>query len=210
MLCVLGPPSAQLSSRFSVRSVIIIAAIVYSLGIYLTTYASQVWQAFLTYTFLAGLGSGFIYTPLSALLAFYFFKYLPIASALSISGKQVGSAAFTPIARWILRDYGLNTLILSHTILALAIGLIAILVRPPPSPPQTPSVDATTQEQPQQAVITYWAILKHRRFMLWCFALSFHFFAYYLPTYHLVSEFLYILTLHLICSLLRFVMPSAA
>ena len=183
MLCIFGLPAAHLSSHFSPRSVLVVGAVVYSAGAYATTYAKQVWQAVLCYAVLAGIGTGLIYTPTVGLLPLYFSKYLPVASALSITGLQVGSAAFNPIARWLLRDYGLDNVILAYTVLGLAIGLFAILIRRPPevAPPQTAA--ATTR-----AVTKYKTILKHRRFMLWCAAMSLHFFTYYLPTYHLVRQ----------------------
>ncbi|PKM67600.1 MAG: MFS transporter [Firmicutes bacterium HGW-Firmicutes-19] len=113
--------AGRLQDRFGPRLVATIGISLYSGGLMLTSFASELWQLYITYGIIAGAGVGFVYVcPLSTLV-----KWFPKRKGM-ITGVAVGAFGMGSLVFKSAIQYFISTLGVSQTFFAL--GLISALI----------------------------------------------------------------------------------
>jgi MFS family permease len=138
-LCM-GPASflwGALSDRFGTRAVVLAGGALLGLGLVAASQAATVGQFQLLFGMIIGVAAGSFYAPLTAAATRWFTRHRSLAVALISAGFAVGSMTISPLARWLITDYGWRTAMLTLGALSWVFIIpAALLVRKPPALPR--------------------------------------------------------------------------
>ena len=146
-LCM-GPASfvwGALSDRFGTRAVALLGGALLGLGLVAASQAGTVGQFQILFGMIIGVAAGSFYAPLTATATHWFIRHRSLAVALISAGFAIGSMTISPLARWLITDYGWRTAMFVLGALSwLFIIPAALLVRrPPPALPRAAGVAAS-------------------------------------------------------------------
>src|SRR5947209_9390986 len=138
-LCM-GPASflwGALSDRFGTRSVVLAGGALLGLGLIAASQAGTVGEFQTLFGMIIGVAAGSFYAPLTATATHWFTRHRSLAVALISAGFAIGSTTISPLARWLIDDYGWRTAMFTLGGLSwLLIVPAALLVRKPPALPR--------------------------------------------------------------------------
>ena len=138
-LCM-GPASflwGALSDRFGTRAVVLLGGALLGLGLVAASQAGTVGQFQVLFGMIIGVAAGSFYAPLTATATRWFTRHRSLAVALISAGFAIGSTTISPLARWLIDDYGWRTAMFTLGGLSwLLIIPAALLVRKPPALPR--------------------------------------------------------------------------
>jgi MFS family permease len=122
------------SDRFGPRRVVTFGAIVLGLAFLLMSRVGGLWQLYLFYGVLGGIGQGCISVPVSSTVAGWFTKRRALMSCIANSGIGLGTAIVPPFATQLMENHGWRTSVLIIGIIAMAlIALLAQFIKRVPS-----------------------------------------------------------------------------
>lgn len=130
-----GPLAGYCIQRWGARKVIAISALFLGVALAVTSQVKQIWQFYLLWGFLVGLGHSFqSIVPWTAVISNWFTKKRGAAMGIAMSGIGIGYFIIVPLTQYIISNYSWRTALISlGAILALGIApLSAILVREKP------------------------------------------------------------------------------
>src|SRR3984893_7169176 len=143
----MGPASffwGALSDRIGTRAVVLSGGALSGLGLVAASQAATVGQFQILFGMIIGVAAGRFYAPLTATATRWFTRHRSLAVALISAGFAIGSMTISPLARWLITDYGWRTTMFALGALSwLFIIPAALLVRKPPALPQSASTTAT-------------------------------------------------------------------
>ena len=90
------------SDRFGSRVVLVFGAFVFSIGLLVSSSAQQLWQFYLGFGVLAGIGRASARAPLLAGVMQFFDKRRGLAMGITLSGTGVGTLLFPPLVRYVI------------------------------------------------------------------------------------------------------------
>ncbi|MBV8089658.1 MAG: MFS transporter [Alphaproteobacteria bacterium] len=138
-LCM-GPASflwGALSDRFGTRAVVLSGGALLGLGLVAASQAVTVSQFQLLFGIVIGIAAGSFYAPLTATATRWFVHHRSLAVALISAGFAIGSTTISPLASWLITDYGWRfSMFTLGTLSWLLIIPSALLVRKPPALPR--------------------------------------------------------------------------
>ncbi|XP_059162392.1 monocarboxylate transporter 12-like [Physella acuta] len=124
----MGPLCGALVNRYSVRTTLIFATFLTSLGFILNGLAPNVYFLFFSQTIVGGIGRGLMSSVL--LLNLYFDKHRSLAQGLSSAGVGFGAFAIVPLVQILFEEFGsLGTFMIIGAI-SLNGWVVAMLFRP--------------------------------------------------------------------------------
>lgn len=188
LLFLFGPFTTALCTKFGCRGVTVFGAVLFGLGLFLSSYANAVYQLFFTYSILFSAGGSCCYYTSVLILSEYFSKRLVFANGIGLSGCGLGTLMLAPLMNYFMDTfYWRETLrILSAaSVVLLLVGWIYFAV---PVPLQ--SLDAIPSATTQK--MFNMALLKNKAFILWIIATGLVLFGFYIPYVHLVSVFFFL------------------
>jgi MFS family permease len=123
----------MLSDRIGTRKVVLAGGCLVGLGMVLSSQITAVWQLYLTFSLLTGLGVSAFYAPLSSTATRWFTKNRGLALGIVSAGMGVGILVMSPLTRWLisLLDWRWAMLILGDLAWLIIIP-VALLVRDSP------------------------------------------------------------------------------
>jgi MFS family permease len=138
LLFFMGTIAGRLTDMGHLRPVIVGGAFTTLLGTFMTSISRTYWQLFLAQGVCVGLGNGFLFAPVMAVISTYFSSKKALAMGIAACGSVTGGLVFPSMARtllytigfgWTMRAIGLIQLIT----LSLAVILLKLRVAPAPS-----------------------------------------------------------------------------
>ena len=120
---VAGMIGGRLTDRFGPRVLMVSAGLFLGSGYLLMSQVSAIWQLYLFYGVLVGLGMCGI-APLLSTVARWFVKRRGLMTGIAISGIGVGTLIIPPIANWLISNYSWRT---SYTIVGIAVLVLIVL-----------------------------------------------------------------------------------
>lgn len=98
----------KLSSRYSVRAVIITGGIILSIGFFLSGFITEAnsWLLWITYGILGGIGMGFTYSTTIACTQKWFPDKKGMVTGFIVASLGFGGVVFTPIVEWLINSFG--------------------------------------------------------------------------------------------------------
>lgn len=123
---LMAPFSAILMERFGVRNVVCAALALIAGGMALATVSTEIWQLFLAWGLMLGVGSGLTAMVLAALVANrWFTARRGLVIGVLTASSATGQLAFLPVAAWLIEHMGWRVAVLP--VLA-ACGALAVVV----------------------------------------------------------------------------------
>lgn len=123
---LMAPFSAILMERFGVRNVVCAALALISGGMALATVSTELWQLFLAWGLMLGVGSGLTAMVLAALVANrWFTARRGLVIGMLTASSATGQLAFLPVAAWLIEHMGWRVAVLPVLV---ACGALAAVV----------------------------------------------------------------------------------
>ena len=132
---LMGPFAAVLMERYGLRAVMCTGLALVGFGMAMVTMASQLWQLFIVWSLMLGIGTGMTALVLGAVVANRWFvaRRGLVIGALAASAAT-GQLAFLPVAAWMIEHWGWRSAVVPVFVGAIVIGLLALaFVRNRPS-----------------------------------------------------------------------------
>ncbi|MPS27347.1 MFS transporter [Pigmentiphaga sp.] len=123
-----------LSDRYGTRPVVLAASVLLGLGLLLASRATSLTAFQLGYGVLVGVAGGAFFAPLMALATTWFERHRALAVSLVSAGMGVAPMTVSPLAGWLILEYGWRTAMATTGIAALLLLIPAgLLIRQPPA-----------------------------------------------------------------------------
>jgi predicted MFS family arabinose efflux permease len=123
---LMAPFSAMLIERFGVRNVVTAALALIASGMGLATVVTELWQLFIAWGLMLGVGSGLTALVLAAVVANRWFSARRgLVIGILTASAATGQLAFLPFAAWLIENMGWRVAVLPVLI---ACALLAVLV----------------------------------------------------------------------------------
>ena len=132
---LMGPFAAVLMERYGLRTVMCIGLALVGSGMALVTLASQLWQLFIVWSLMLGIGTGMTAMVLGAVVANrWFVGRRGLVIGMLTASSATGQLAFLPLAAWMIEHWGWRSAVIPVFFGAILIALLCLLfVRNRPS-----------------------------------------------------------------------------
>ncbi len=142
-----------LQDKLGSKTTIIVGGLMFTIGLFLSGYVSEVSMLYLTYSALAGIGGGVIYAGNIGNTVKFFPDKRGLAAGLCAAGYGCGAMLVAPIASALIINYGvLNTFQILGTAFFIIISICIMFIKKAPAGYKpagwTPPVTAATAAQP--------------------------------------------------------------
>lgn len=98
----------RFSDRFGPRIVVTTCGLLLASGYLLTSQISTIWQLYLFYG-IVGIGSSGAYVPSISALSRWFVKRRGLMTGIAMAGIGLGTMVMSPLANWLISNYGWRT-----------------------------------------------------------------------------------------------------
>jgi sugar phosphate permease len=131
---LMGPFSAALMERFGVRNIVCTALVMIALGMLLATQVIAIWQLFIVWGIVLGIGSGLTAMVLAAVVANrWFTSRRGLVIGLLTASTASGQLIFLPVAAWLIEHVSWRVAVIPVSVAcALAAVLVFCLMRDRP------------------------------------------------------------------------------
>ncbi len=116
-----GIGAGRLTDKFGPRLVATASGLFLGLGFFLMSRISAIWQLYLVFGVITGVGMGGLFVPMISTVSRWFVKRRGMMTGIVLSGSSLGMIIVPPLAAWLIITYGWRT---AYTI----VGLIAMIV----------------------------------------------------------------------------------
>jgi len=132
--------AGRLTDRFGPRMVIRITGLLLGLGYLLMSQTNSIWQLYIFYGIMIGVGMGGPFVPLLTTTARWFVVKRGLMTGIVAAGIGLGAVAIPPIANWLILhyDWRISYIILGSAVLVLTLPVAQLLRRDPAQIGQMP------------------------------------------------------------------------
>jgi len=122
---LLGIFAGRLNDRLGPRIIMTVASVLLGLGYFLISKVSALWQLYLFYGVIIGIGTGGCFVPLASTVARWFVRRRGLMTGIVVSSIGVGSMIMPPIATQLISGYGWRTTYVIFGIVVLVVTMVA-------------------------------------------------------------------------------------
>ena len=122
---VAGPTAGTLSDKYGPKRFILMGICFAGLGYLLSSQITSLWQLYLFFGFLPGIGTMFFLIPLVSTVTRWFGGRSALANGVLMSGFGWGQMLVPPLATYLLLQYGWGTCLIVLGTIALVLGTVA-------------------------------------------------------------------------------------
>ena len=115
--------TGKLNDRFGPRVVVSVCCLLLGAGYLLMSQVSDIWQLYLFYGVIIGIGMSGSFVPLGSTVARWFVKRKGAMIGIAVAGISVGTMIMPPVASWLISSYGWRT---SYVVMGLIVLVITI------------------------------------------------------------------------------------
>ncbi|MEC7874853.1 MAG: MFS transporter [Actinomycetota bacterium] len=101
--------TSRLADRYGPRPVLAVGAVALFSGLWATSYANSITLGYATFGAGAGIAAACAYIPMLAHVGGWFEKWRAVAVGISVAGIGVGTLVMSPLAAWLINEYGWRT-----------------------------------------------------------------------------------------------------
>lgn len=113
--------------RYGPSRTVAIGGISMGLGLLLTSRANAIWELYILYSTMGGLGAASFYAPLASTLSKWFVKKRGFVLGVFTSGIGIGAIIFSPLAEFLISTYNWRTSYIILGMIVLAVTLTSTL-----------------------------------------------------------------------------------
>ena len=114
-----------LNDRLGPRIVLTLCGFLLGLGYLLMSQIGAIWQLYLFYGLIIGVGMGGVLVPLLSTVARWFIKKRNVMTGIAVAGIGIGSLIAPPVANWLISAYDWRVSYIILGCLVLAVGVLA-------------------------------------------------------------------------------------
>ncbi len=146
----------RLTDRFGPRLPLTVSGLFWGLGYLLMSQINAIWQLYLFYGVIMGIGYSGFFTPLLSTIAKWFAKKRGTMTGIVLSGIGVGSLIMPPLTAWLISNYGWRhaSTVLGITSLIIIVSAAQFLRRDPQSKGQLPDGETAVKQQSSNLGVT--------------------------------------------------------
>lgn len=117
---LLGIAMGGLTDKFGPRIILTLCGLLTGMGYILMSQIDELWQLYLFYGVIVGIGMGGFWVPLLSTIARWFVKRRNIMTGITLTGTGIGMLILSPLSNWLISvyDWRLSYIILGLVILA--------------------------------------------------------------------------------------------
>lgn len=125
---LMGPFAAVLMERYGLRAVMCAGLVLVGSGMALVTLASQLWQLFIVWSLMLGVGTGMTALVLGAVVANrWFVARRGLVVGMLTASSATGQLAFLPLAAWMIEHWGWRSAVAPVFAGAALVALLCLL-----------------------------------------------------------------------------------
>jgi MFS family permease len=145
----------MVSDKVGTRKVLLFGALIFGLGIFLTGHIRGLWQFYLFYGVLAGIGRGADRAPLLRSVFQYFNKRKGLAMGITLSGTGVGTLLFPPLGRYLISvaDWRVALMVIGLLSWIVLIPAALVIRQPKPGEAEPPTDQSAKGQQAERSGI---------------------------------------------------------
>lgn len=130
---VLGIFAGRLSDNYGPRILLTVSGLMMGIALILMSYVSALWQVYLIWGIVLGVGRGCCVVPVVSTIPRWFEEKRGIAIGISVAGAALGGIIWPPLAQWLISlcDWPRAFLILGLTTFALMLPLAQMIKQSP-------------------------------------------------------------------------------
>jgi len=167
--------TGRLNDRFGPRLVVSACCLLLGAGYLLMSQISDIWQLYLFYGVVIGIGMSGAFVPLGSTVARWFVKRKGAMIGIAVAGISVGTMIMPPVASWLISSYGWRTsyVVMGLMVLVITISAAQFLRRDPPQMRLLPYGQSEVQEGGSNVEVSGFSLqeaLHTRQFWLLCVA----------------------------------------
>eukprot|EP00914_Ancora_sagittata_P023855 GHVO01047569.1.p1 GENE.GHVO01047569.1~~GHVO01047569.1.p1 ORF type:complete len:430 (-),score=29.73 GHVO01047569.1:99-1388(-) len=181
VVCGFGPVSSLLVKRIGVRFTIITGGLMSSLGLLITSYATNIYVVFVSFGLLTGAGYSFVFTAATLAILGHFESKRPLMIAVTSAGVGINTFCYPLLAQWLCETYEWRGTLMITSALTLHVVAAGAIIRDKPCNDNNNDIDTKpqTKKEVQLAERTekrvwyspdYWIL--HVNSVLFCFGFS--------------------------------------
>jgi MFS family permease len=123
-----GAFSGMLADRVGTRPILLAGAAVMASGLFLASFANELWQVYLTYSVFVGVGGGFLYVPAISTVQRWFVRRRGLASGIAATGIGAGTLLLPLLALGLIEISDWRVAYVGLGVVALVAGVGASLL----------------------------------------------------------------------------------
>jgi MFS family permease len=112
-----------LTDKYGPRAVVAIGGFLMGLSLIITSRVEYVWEFYLSYGVLFGIGMGIAYVPLQSTVSRWFVAQRGLAMGIVAAGSGIGTLIFTPLSAYLIALWHWRN---SYTVFGILIGIVVI------------------------------------------------------------------------------------
>jgi len=149
LLGLLGVVMGGVTDRLGPRAVLTLSGFLLGLGYLLMSQIGAVWQLYLFYGVIIGIGMSGVWVPLMSTVARWFVKRRSMMSGIVLTGTGIGALVGAPVANWLIStyDWRMSYIILGSMVLVVVILAAQFLRRDPARMGQVPYGESKGEDQ---------------------------------------------------------------
>jgi MFS family permease len=178
-----------LNDRYGPRVTITLCGILSVLGYFLMSQIQEVWQLYLYYGILIGIGVG-AYVPILSTVAKWFVKRRSMMSGIAFAGTGFGMLVLPPVINWLLSSYDWRLTFVVLTIIILIISILsAVLLKNDPGEVGQRAYGESSEKGKgpglESKSFTFKEAMLTREFWIFCIVLFFYGFCFFSLQVHI-------------------------
>jgi MFS family permease len=124
----------RMNDRFGARWVVTVCGLCMGMGLLLMSRITQVWQLYVYYGVMIGIGLSGSYVPLASTVTRWFKKQMGLMVGIIAAGMGLGTMIMTPIANQLIQSYGWRTsyIVVGLGVIVCVAGLAQLVKNPSP------------------------------------------------------------------------------
>jgi MFS family permease len=130
---LLGILMGGLTDKLGARLVMTVCGVILGLGYYLMAQVTEIWQLYLYYGVIIGIGMSSVWVPLMSTVARWFAKRRTLMSGIVLTGTGIGALVVPPLANWLISTYNwrISFIIIGSAVLIVIVVAAQLLRRDP-------------------------------------------------------------------------------
>ena len=121
--------AGRLIDTHDARYLTFFGGLVGALGFFLSSYANNVWELYITYSVMVGIGDGFLYILPVTVISRWFVKKRALAIGIATAGVPVSGLVVNPLTTWLIESFGYERALVYISVIFTVILCSALLVK---------------------------------------------------------------------------------
>ena len=98
--------AGRMIDKHNPRYVTFFGGLIAALGLFLSAFATELWQLYITYSIMIGLGDGFLYIVPVTVISRWFANKRALAIGIATTGVPLSGLFVNPLAAWLIESFG--------------------------------------------------------------------------------------------------------